>query len=196
MTNHPVSPVTTRRTGKRGLWKWILLAVVAAVVALCALFLVTHHSRYETSLNGNGTCTITGWCGYASEIDIPDTIDGEKVTVIGPSAFSSNPLRGIIDEFGIYIERVSIPWGVTMICEDAFSFTRISSMVIPDGVTYIGDWAFAYCRYLLSIYLPASVTVIEDSAFLGCDNVTFYVPRGSYAATWAQEHGFDCQYVD
>ena len=38
-------------------------------------------------------------------------------------------------------------------------------VVIPDGVTSIGDWAFSRCEGLTSVTMPDSVTSIEDHAF-------------------------------
>ena len=44
----------------------------------------------------------------------------------------------------------------------------VTEVVIPDGVTSIGDWAFAYCERLSSITIPDSVTNIGDMAFEYC----------------------------
>ena len=45
--------------------------------------------------------------------------------------------------------------------------TEIQSVVIEDGVTTIGQFAFAYCSSLTSITIPASVTRIYAKAFIG-----------------------------
>ena len=42
------------------------------------------------------------------------------------------------------------------------------NVVVPEGVTRIGDSAFSWCWNLQSITLPESVTSIGDSAFRGC----------------------------
>jgi TolB-like protein len=52
-------------------------------------------------------------------------------------------------------------------------------VVIPTGVTSIGNGAFAVRDSLTSIIIPSSVTSIGDSAFLGCNNLTsIIIPSG------------------
>lgn len=49
-------------------------------------------------------------------------------------------------------------------------------MVIPEGVTSIGEYAFAQCTDLIKITIPLSVTSIGNNAFDGCSalvNVTY-----------------------
>ena len=45
-------------------------------------------------------------------------------------------------------------------------------VVVPDGVTSIGDYAFWHCSNLKSVRLPDSVISIGDCAFESCDNLT------------------------
>ncbi|MCD8055272.1 MAG: leucine-rich repeat protein, partial [Clostridiales bacterium] len=49
---------------------------------------------------------------------------------------------------------------------------KITSIVIEDGVTSIGDWAFANCTNLTSVSIPDSVTSIGSFAFFGCSGLT------------------------
>ena len=45
---------------------------------------------------------------------------------------------------------------------------KISTLVIGDGVTNIGSYAFSHCYGLTSVTTPNSVTSIGESAFAEC----------------------------
>lgn len=48
---------------------------------------------------------------------------------------------------------------------------KVIDLIIPDEVTEIKDWAFAYMTGLKSVKMPASVTTIGARAFLGCNSL-------------------------
>ena len=47
----------------------------------------------------------------------------------------------------------------------------VTELVIPEGVTQIGSYAFSGCEFLTSVVIPDSVTSVGDSAFEGCLNL-------------------------
>ena len=55
----------------------------------------------------------------------------------------------------------------------------IATVVIENGVTSIGHYAFIDCSSLTSITIPDGVTSIGDSAFYGCSSLTSAGPIGS-----------------
>jgi len=68
---------------------------------------------------------------------------------------------------------ITIPGGVTSICEGAFcGCTGLTSIKIPSGVTSIKTAAFQGCTGLASITIPASVTGIWSAAFAHCTSLT------------------------
>ena len=126
------------------------------------------------TVNEDGTsCTIKA-CDTAAEgeLEIPEEIDGYKVTGIGYNAFYDCSS----------LTSISIPDGVTSIESWAFEdCTSLTSINIPDGVTIIDNATFHGCSSLTSISIPEGVTSIGQSiassgvkygAFSGCSSLT------------------------
>ena len=74
---------------------------------------------------------------------------------------------------GYDIKRIIIGDGVTTIGVYAFAgCSSLTSVTIPNSVTTIGEEAFEGCRALTSVTIPNSVTKIGDSAFEDCSALT------------------------
>ncbi len=89
--------------------------------------------------------------------------------------YRSNPLydAGNLYLNGELVSELVIPEGVTSIGSYAFyNCDSLTSISIPARVTSIGSCAFFGCDSLASIVIPASVTSIGVSAFDGCDSLT------------------------
>ncbi len=79
----------------------------------------------------------------------------------------------------------SIRKGTKIICDWAFGWSKfigcrsLTSLVIPDSVTNIGDYAFWNSRSLTNIVIPNSVTSIGDNAFEYCFSLSnLIIPDG------------------
>lgn len=137
-------------------------------------------------------------CLKLEQVDIP-----AGVTRIGEHAFSACialpeiEIPNGVTEIGEYafsecaaLTRVTVPGSVKSIGQMAFySCLDLETVVLKDGVESIANNAFFYCPYLTRVEIPASVTSIGMSAFGDCDELMIYGETGSYAQTYAMEHG-------
>ena len=68
---------------------------------------------------------------------------------------------------------VVIPTGVTEIGNKVFMDRNdLRSIVIPDGVTTIGSWTFRGCHNLTTVMIPECVSYIGPRAFFECENLS------------------------
>ena len=94
-------------------------------------------------------------CIAITELVLPDTL-----TALGNQAFS-----------GIGITTLEIS-GIDMISDYAFSqCNSLTTVVLGEGVSYIGYAAFGYCRSLTSVTITEATT-IANNAFMNCISLT------------------------
>ena len=89
--------------------------------------------------------------------------------------YNANPLRQAHELYlnGERVTKLVIPEGVTSIGDDAFAgCTGLTEVTIHDGVTAIGGSAFSGCSGLTGVTIPSHVTDIGDSAFSDCSGLT------------------------
>lgn len=119
---------------------------------------------------------------------------GKDTRVKVPAKFGGYPVRSLNHTFmnNKRITEVVIPDGITEIGLWPFQdCSKLLHVVIPNSVSIIGPWAFSGCGALTEISIPDSVKTIYDSAFNECTSLTtIYGVNGSYAQTWAEEHGY------
>ena len=103
--------------------------------------------------------TVTGfgtWKG--TNLVIPSEYNNLPVTAIGEAAF--------------YNDYYLLPVGGWEDLEYRYNSVPITSVIIPDSVTTIGDMAFFDCSLLTTVTLSNSVKTIGSAAFYGCSALT------------------------
>ena len=91
------------------------------------------------------------------------------------------------DKYSDYISgEIEIPkkliyWNetytVTAIGHDSFSYCSLNSVIIPNSVSSIGDYAFSFCSGLTSVSIPNSVSSIGNYAFLSSGLTSVSIPN-------------------
>lgn len=112
------------------------------------------------SIQSIGNYAFSG-CQQLEELDLPDGI-----TSFGEYAFANTA----ISEFE-FPEGASINAGV-------LQNTSITSIVIPQGVTTIGQNAFYGCENLATVTFPSTLTRIEGGAFSYTALTSLHLPDG------------------
>ena len=113
---------------------------------------------------------------YWNEGNLTWTLDADgTLTISGTGAMKNYDYDS--NQSPVYnnsdVKKIVIEDGVTSIGDYAFrGCSSLTSITLPDSVTSIGDCAFVFCVGLSSITLPDSVTSIGDSAFKNCSSLT------------------------
>jgi len=77
------------------------------------------------------------------------------------------------------LTSIVIPDGVTSIDNYAFAYCyKLSSITIPNSVKSIGTYAFLYCESLETLSIPNSVTSIGEFAFTASGLTSVIIPNG------------------
>jgi hypothetical protein len=127
---------------------------------------VTVNGNSFVYIVANGAVTIVSCSGPGGVVNIPATIGGLPVAVIGPSSFS---LPGLTAVF--------IPEGVTTIADSAFELCAgLTNVSMPGSLTYIGPGSFNQCTALANVTIPMGVTNIGAQAFQGCSLTRVTIP--------------------
>ncbi len=71
----------------------------------------------------------------------------------------------------LHLQEVTLPDGLIYIDTWAFAYTLLTELDIPDTVTEIGGYAFAYMTRLTEIETPSDLAYISSATFAGCANL-------------------------
>ena len=121
-------------------------------------------------------------CRHLTSVYISDIANWCSISFGSFGGSGSSPLMEGASLYldGKLVTDLVIPNGVTSIGDYAFRYySNLTSVTIPDSVTSIGGHAFDGCGSLTSITIPNSVTSIGGHAFYGCASLTsITIPDG------------------
>lgn len=168
----------------------VFLAVAASISAF-AVDLNVSSGQLESLISG-------GSLNAESSLKLTGTIDARDLAAMEklPSSMKSLDLSGVkinalsmpnrryfgrtlfangeIPAYTFFktgLETLTLPADASIICEGAFAGSSLTSIVIPEGVTELGDYAFYGCGDLVSVTLPSSLQKIGKGVFGNCQKL-------------------------
>ena len=106
-------------------------------------------------------------------------MDGTPVAVESP-ALTAGETNAFHADAGF-----ALPAALVAIEEEAFAGIDAGRVEITENVVSIGPRAFADCKNLTELVIPATVQTIDDTALEGSENVTIYGEADSEAQRFA-----------
>ncbi|MBR5619800.1 MAG: leucine-rich repeat protein, partial [Clostridia bacterium] len=101
------------------------------------------------------------------------TLDGNKVVISGNGAMRDYSVgEAPWGKLSNYISEIEIRDGVTSLGNNAFAnCTRLASVQMPDSLEDLGEGTFTNCVALPSIAIPDSVTELKENVFYNCTKI-------------------------
>lgn len=119
------------------------------------------------------------------------TLENGTLTISGSGAMedysSTSPVPW--DSYRNTIQNIIIENGITNIGKNAFSYSGIRTIDLPESIVNIGSFAFYYCHFLYQITIPDKVEHIGNYAFCGCRIKEITIPK---SVTEIEVSAFTC----
>ncbi len=126
----------------------------------------------------NGIVTL-GYASFCNCTSLNTIVIPESVTEIGEECFSWSGLihldlpKQIVKIGGgafkgTSITSINLPNDTTVFLDWFYACESLVSFIIPEGTVEIGREAFAHCSSLKIVYMPKSIKLINDNAFIYC----------------------------
>ena len=154
------------------------------------------------------------YVGNETDIVIPSTINGKTVTHILPKAFfDKQSITSVYLPDGILsignsafaycsqLAEIRFPSTLQAIEDHAFEncyslgYIENYVLVIPNGVTYIGEYAF-YLTSVTRAVIPESVTFIGQIAFVTFGTSSFFCSHAEMPEGWSLQSGMNFEGTD
>lgn len=130
--------------------------------------------------------TSVGACAFAKTTKLRNVKLSHKITFWGDKAFNKSNIYNVKSNWKdniLYCDNAvvscknktkiaNIKKGSKYILSNVFSYSPISKLTIPSGVTYIGKSAFKECTKLTKVDVPNSVTQMNKFAFYDCSSLS------------------------
>ncbi len=175
----------------------LLVCSVLAINANPTISVMAKEKSFETTpVKENqvvGTVIKTGSCGenltYTITINGTDEI-GQETYSLTIEGYGDMEDEIPWQEYSSYLTELNLSDDITSIGYGAFRDCGFLTVIIPNSITRIPDYAFAGCSSLTDLTIPNSVTGIGWGAFEGCSSLTsLEIPSSVTGIGWSAFEG-------
>lgn len=138
----------------------------------------------KTWTTGNAAVATVDESGALTAVAAGETTVSLTLTASGGSSMTLEAPVKVLSG----LSTMRLPGSLTVIEDEAFYGTAAGYVIIPSGVTAIGESAFAGTTNLQLVSIPATVTSIPDSCFSG-SGAAILCTDGSAAESFAAQMG-------
>ena len=125
-------------------------------------------------LSAGAAAQTSGSCGTNLAWALTGTGSNLTLTISGTGAMTDYLTPAPWYSQAANIKTLVLPNGITTIGDEAFDGCNglTGALIIPDSVTSIGQYAFALCSGFTTLVIPNSVTIVKNAAFTNCKGLT------------------------
>ncbi len=147
-----------------------------SVKRILSLLLILCFSLLALASCGSSTPNAADASGTLGAITWSYTREGKTLTLSGTGAMDNVTVSEDSDapwaDARLSAEKIVVNEGITAIGSYAFwGMNNVTTVTLPSTLTEIRDFAFAYCGKLNSVSFPAGLASIGKSAFEGCGSL-------------------------
>ena len=169
--------------------KILLLSLASSVGAFAADFEVTpgslgallvNEGKGQTELKLKGTIDARDLAAFENMPAEVKTLDLREVSIksltmpdrtyFGRTLFAEDEIPEYTF-FNLGVEALILPENLKTVRDGAFANSKIRTIVVPEGVESLGDYAFYGCSDLKSVSLPVSLSQLGKGAFSNCPDL-------------------------
>ncbi len=137
--------------------------------------------RFEDTMSNplHASCKLYLNGALVKELILPETLSRiGDYAFFGCTQLVSVHMSGALTSIGVsafdgctQLRTVTLPEGLTSIGALAFQSTALTSLVIPDSVTRLGEAVFNQCKTLASVSLGKGITTLPEGLFFACSSL-------------------------
>ena len=150
---------------KRGCFKKTDMIILGIFISLIFIILISQKQVYASTI-------ASGKCGDNANWTL-DSNGTLSITGTGSMDWYDHASDVPWSSNWYQIKTVIVGQGINYIGQYAFyDCSNLTSVSLPQSLTMIGKCAFENCNSLKSVVLPSGLVILYDSAFYNCTNLT------------------------